>query len=352
MRFTRLLGLVVVFVGAILLAGVILLVASSQTTTPPANPSAGVGGTGAAVNVPVITEAFSLSPVDNGQSTTLTITIKNPSSQQIEGVQFNDTLSTNGGIIITDPNNLTSIPANCGGSITAVAGDKNLFLNDGVLAGGETCTIVVTVAGVLPGTYINSTGPVTATNAPPGTAATASLTVNAGSGGALTVSDLFVTNPPTNPASIAAGGIATLQFTLTNPANFNQFGATFTNNLPSTASGAPGNLVVAPNANVTQKPSGCLGGGAIIAAPGTGIITVKDAYIVPGAPCVVSVDVTTATAGTYKNTTNAPASKNVPNGGVPSNPATLSVTGPSLTVTPGVTPQATNPATAKVTGTF
>jgi hypothetical protein len=52
-----------------------------------------------------------------------------------------------------------------------------------VLAGGQSCTITVSVLGTVIGPHLNTTSQVTASNAPPGAAASATLTVQ-GAGGA------------------------------------------------------------------------------------------------------------------------------------------------------------------------
>jgi hypothetical protein len=49
-----------------------------------------------------------------------------------------------------------------------------------VLAGGQSCTITVLVAGIAFGAHLNTTSQVTADNAPTGPAASATLTVIGG----------------------------------------------------------------------------------------------------------------------------------------------------------------------------
>jgi FlgD Ig-like domain len=106
-----------------------------------------------------------------------------------------------------------------------------------------------------------------------------------------------VTAPPLfskqfSPASITAGGVSTLTFTIDNTANsVAATGLDFTDNLPA------GVVVASPaNASVTCT------GGTITATPGAGAITYTGGSISAVASCTIQVDVISVTASTYNNT--------------------------------------------------
>jgi len=122
---------------------------------------------------PTIAKAFSpTSIVPNGLST-LTITIANPAAVAQDGVAFTDNLPAN--VVVATPNGLTS---SCGGTATATAGSGSISLAGGSVAQSGSCAVSVKVTSSIPGTYNNTTGPVSSTNNGTGsTSNTATLTV-------------------------------------------------------------------------------------------------------------------------------------------------------------------------------
>jgi hypothetical protein len=56
-------------------------------------------------------------------------------------------------------------------------GTETFSSTSNVLAGGQSCTITVSVKGITLGTHINTTSQVTSSSAPPGAAASGTLTV-------------------------------------------------------------------------------------------------------------------------------------------------------------------------------
>ncbi len=82
------------------------------------------------------------------------------------------------------------------------------------------------------------------------------------------------------PSTIAADGVATLRFTISNPNPITVAGYRFTDNLP-------GNMVVASPANAS---SSC--GGTIAATPGSGVVAFVDGAIGPNGTCTILVNVT------------------------------------------------------------
>jgi hypothetical protein len=65
----------------------------------------------------------------------------------------------------------------CGGTLTAVAGSDSISLTGGAVAATGTCTIVVSVTGISPGTQANVTSTLTSNEAADAPAATASILV-------------------------------------------------------------------------------------------------------------------------------------------------------------------------------
>ena len=119
------------------------------------------------------------------------------------------------------------------------------------------------------------------------------------------------------PATIAANGTSTLTLTLTNPNTASISGATFTDAYPA-------NLV---NAGTPALSNTC-GGTATASAGGTSL-ALSGGTIPASGSCTVSVTVTSATAGSYLNSTGAVTSTNAASGTAAS--ATLTVTAISAT---------------------
>jgi hypothetical protein len=90
---------------------------------------------------------------------TLTITIANPAAVAQDGVAFTDNLPAN--VVVANPNGLTS---SCGGTATATAGSGSISLAGGSVAQSSSCAVSVNVTSSIPGTYNNTTGPVSSTN--------------------------------------------------------------------------------------------------------------------------------------------------------------------------------------------
>jgi|GEM_PF-2292884 len=115
------------------------------------------------------------------------------------------------------------------------------------------------------------------------------------------------------PASIGAGGISQVSFTLSNPnAGTALTGVGFTDTLPA-------NLKVAsPNGAATT-----CSGGVLTAVAGGSSISLTSASLAVSSSCTVTVNVTSASAGSYTNTTGAVTSTNGGTGSTAS--ATLNV---------------------------
>jgi uncharacterized repeat protein (TIGR01451 family) len=109
-----------------------------------------------------------------------TITVTNPNvAVPLTNVQFSDTMPA-GIDLITQTGGTCSTPATGGGMFTINPGTEFFSSTSSVLAGGQSCTITVRVRGAIVGVHLNTTSQVTSDNAPPGAAASATLTVGGG----------------------------------------------------------------------------------------------------------------------------------------------------------------------------
>jgi hypothetical protein len=108
-----------------------------------------------------VTSAFVPATIPVGGTTALGITITNPNATAtLTAIAFTDVLPN--GVVIDDPNGASGT---CGsaGVLTAAPGLSTISLTGGKLAGGATCTVSAAVTSAHPGTYTNTTGPVSAT---------------------------------------------------------------------------------------------------------------------------------------------------------------------------------------------
>ena len=135
----------------------------------------------------VITKSFNPAVVALNGMSIATITVTNPNpALPLTTVQFSDTMPA-GIDLITQTGGTCSTLATGGGSFFINPGTETFSSTSSVLAGGQSCTITVSVRGAAIGAHINTTSQVTASNAPPGAPASATLTVEGG-GGAPTLS--------------------------------------------------------------------------------------------------------------------------------------------------------------------
>src|SRR5207249_116765 len=131
------------------------------------------------------------------------------------------------------------------------------------------------------GSYANSTGNVTTTNAGTVAGASATLTVLAHPA----IAKAF------SPAAIAPNVASTLTITLTNPNAAAITGAAFTDTYP----------VGLVNTASASGATTCVGG-TVTAANGGASVALSGATIPASGSCTVTVNVTSAAVGTYNNT--------------------------------------------------
>jgi uncharacterized repeat protein (TIGR01451 family) len=127
----------------------------------------------------VITKSFNPAVVALNGTSIATITVTNPNAAvPLTNVQFSDTMPA-GIDLITQTGGTCGTLATGGGMFSINPGTETFSSTSSVLAGGQACTITVRVTGTVIGVHLNTTSQVTSSEAPPGAAASATLTVQA-----------------------------------------------------------------------------------------------------------------------------------------------------------------------------
>ena len=251
---------------------------------------------------PAVVKAFLPASIGVGNTSVLTITLSNANATAISGTAFTDTYPL--GVLNTaTPAGATT----CGsGVVVAGANGANVALSGATIPANGSCTVTVNIKAATAGTYPNSipVGGVTTTNAGANTAAaTATLSVL----NPLAVAKSF------SPATIAMGGTSVLTILLTNPNATAITGAALTDTYPAkllnTASGAS-----AATTCLSGSVSGANGGTSLALTTGT---------VPANGSCTVTVNVTSAAAGSYLNSTGVVATANA--GPASAGSATLTV---------------------------
>ncbi|HTN67698.1 MAG TPA: DUF6701 domain-containing protein [Burkholderiaceae bacterium] len=120
---------------------------------------------------PLVAKSFSPNVIAIGGTSTLTITLTNPTTTvDITGAGFADNYPPN-----MKNTGTPSLANSCGGTPTAAANGTSLSLSGATIPRGGSCTVSVQVTATTTG--INSTGAVLSSNAAGGTAATAMLAI-------------------------------------------------------------------------------------------------------------------------------------------------------------------------------
>ncbi len=204
---------------------------------------------------PTVAKSFSPTSIAIGGTSTLTVTLTNANTTAITGAAFTDTYPAN--VTNTGTPGLTNT---CGGTATAAANGSSLALSGGTIPASGSCTLTVAVTSSVAGSYLNSTGSVTTTNAGSGTAATATLTVG-GSPSLVFMKTVSVTSDPVNGA--------------TNPKNIPGAEVLYNLRITNTGAGTVDNntlVMVDPlpaNTELFVGDLGAVGSGPIIFVQGT-----------------------------------------------------------------------------------
>ena len=251
---------------------------------------------------PTISKSFNPNPVAANISTVLSFTLTNPNPVPINAVAFTDTYPVvSAAAKVTNTATpaaafaAASSTAGCTGTLAATANGASFALTAGVMPANTTCVITVNVQASANGTYNNITSAVTTVNngvTSTGLTANSTLTVQA----ALppSIAKVFA------PATVGVADVSTLTFTISNPNNATVGtidGVAFSDTYPA-------NVVNASTPNLVNGCGGTISGGTA----GGNSIALNGASIAVGSSCTISVDVLSATAGSYNNTSGAVSS--------------------------------------------
>lgn len=298
-------------------------VAGSYTNVIPANAiqcTQGVTNTSAAsapLNVQSLGVSKSFSPQNfqAGGSSTLTITLQNPTPSAYTGVSFTDNLPA--GLLVAAP----PVTPQCGGSVSSTA--SSVTLSGGTIPGGTfanpgTCTITFTVTSDIPANYTNSlpAGSVTTNEGATNTRSASTNVRVYGDQAGITGSKSF------SPSSITVGGTSTLTINIQAPADSQLTNFSLTDALPS-------GVRVANPPNAT-KNTNCVGG---VFAPSAGdtTLTYTGGTIPINTNCRLTVSVIGEQPGSFTNVISPANISNNENRNITSNiTATLTVSGLSV----------------------
>lgn len=233
-----------------------------------------------------LTKAFSVTNMQVGGTTRLTITLTNySSSQAFSGVTLTDNLPT--GLV---PSATPDLATNCpGGSVAYNSATNSISLTGGTIAASGACTITVNLTATVAGTYTNvipARSIVTDQGATNVTAVSAYVTTYTSGLGITSASKSF------SPASIALGGVSRLTITFTAPGDTSLSNFSITDALPV-------GVVIAPTPNAS-KSTYCVGGTLTATAGGTQV-TWTGGSIAATRSCSIGVNVTSSIPGTYTN---------------------------------------------------
>jgi uncharacterized repeat protein (TIGR01451 family) len=233
-----------------------------------------------------IAKAFAPAAIDAGDTSTLTITLQNPTGAPYTGVLISDNLTTMGtGITIAgaptaNTCGFTTVNAPVGGTlIQASGGTIPPSATPPTPVGTCVLSIPVQAALTISGTRTNTIPAGTLTAVQPVTnylPATANLVINATLFGTKTYS----------PTSMVVGGTSTVTITLNNRSSTPLTGVTFTDTLPA-------------NVTVAAAPASPQCSGTVTSAANS--VTLSGGTIPANGNCTVVFTVTSNTAGTYDN---------------------------------------------------
>ena len=246
-----------------------------------------------------LAKAFSPTPINAGETSTLTITLQNPTSSDYTGVALTDVLPATPNTNLQIVGGTAQTTCTTGGSpaTLTVTPPRTIVLTGGTIPSGTivtpgTCTITVNV------TTPDSSTSAIYTN----TIALGAMTANGGISNILSASaNLEVralsvgTAKGFSPNRFQEGGTTTVTITLSNPTSSAFTGVTFTdlfppNIIPQSASTTCGTGVATYN-NTTLPHSVSLTGGTVPARVG----------LTPGT-CTITATATGSVVGTYTNT--------------------------------------------------
>ena len=285
-------------------ASVTVASAGSYTNTIPAaavsSNNAGLSSAGSQTLVvtapPALAKSFSPGTVAPNASATLTIKLSNPSASVMTGATLTDIFPTTtsgapGNMVLFD---LVSSNT-CGGSLSTssgaalAVGSASVKLTGGSIPANDVCTITVNVKAPTGGSYVNEL-------------AAGSLTSSGGSNASRVAATLQIASPQVAKAfaasAVAANAATAMTITLTNVTSAAISGLAFTDTYP----------VGLVNSSTTVTNTGCAGTATASAtATNPGTLTLSAGTLAAGASCSLSVNVQSATPGSYTNSLAAGA---------------------------------------------
>jgi uncharacterized repeat protein (TIGR01451 family) len=271
---------------------------TGTVTTSNAGTGTSATATLTVLQAPTVAQSFTPATVLPGASSTLTVTLTNPNTTAITGAAFSESYTSG----LFNAAAATGSTTCSGGTVTAAGGGNSLALSGATIPASGSCTVTISTTASSAGSYTNSTGPLTTTNAGSAAAASATLNVMAPPNAAM----LFT------PSSIGIGGVSQLKVTLANPNAIAITGAAFSDSYP-------GNMVNTASASGT---SSC--GGTVTAANNGASLALTGATIPAGGSCTVTVNVTVTATGAFANSTGPITTTNAGTGSA----ATASLNGP------------------------
>ena len=281
-----------------------------------------------------LSKSFSPPNFQAGGRTTLTITLRNPTSRPYTGVSLSDTLP--GNVLTVVPGSATTT---CGGTVSTIL-PRTVSLTNGTVPAGSptapgTCTISVQITAPVNatgGTYTN-TIPVGALETDQGItngiAASARVRVYP-AGGGITSSKSF------SPATIHPGENSRLRINITAPADTNLTNFSIVDHLPA-------DVTVSNSQPATTNNCGT--GSVLRAVTGATSITLTNGTIPAGTTCQINVYVTSNVTGVHTNTITPTDITNNENRTIPNNvTANLTVqTVSAFSISKSFTPPAVSP---------
>ena len=236
-------------------------------------------------------KTFNPSAVSSGGRSTVTLRLVNAGALVLTGVAATDSLPT--GMLVANPANAYTT---CSGttSITATPGGNSVSLAGATIAGNASCDLVFDVVATGSANWVNTipAGNIRANGG------VANQTDVAGTLGYTAPTTLTVAKA-TNPSTLTfPGQVSELTITVTG-ASVPVTGMGFTDYFTAdgTAGAAPNGMVIAPAPSAsTTCPSG-----VVTATPGAAFVRLSGATLAAGAPCTVTVNVTSTAVGGITN---------------------------------------------------
>ncbi len=220
-----------------------------------------------------VSKAFSPTPVAQGQTSVLTVTLTNATDTAITNAALTDALPTTPGNVVVAASPATSTTC-AGGTVTAIAFSGSVSIAGATIPANGNCNFKVNVTGNTVGTHTN-TIPIGALSSAEGLSNTAAATANLGISTGITGTKAF------SPTSVANNGVSRVTVTVTNVSAGPLTGVSITDPLGA-------NLQVASPANAATT---CAGTPILTATPGANSASLTGAAIGIGGNCQFLFDV-------------------------------------------------------------